>query len=73
VLDAARGNLDAARVLADRSADARLALRCFERPTSTAAGAASSAPPPDALLVGPCGQWFRAPHAPRVLPTLVRR
>jgi predicted ATPase len=54
-----------ARTLASRSAEVRVALRCVDR---AATSRASKVPPPpdDALLVGPAGQWFRAPHGERV-------
>jgi predicted ATPase len=64
VLDIARGEIGGARSLASRSAEVRLALRCFARASS--AGGPEAAPPDDALLVGRAGQWFRPPRGERV-------
>jgi predicted ATPase len=55
----------AARSFEARSAHVRIALRC--RPGAGAAAAREPATPPaDALVVGPAGLWFRAPHGERV-------
>jgi hypothetical protein len=69
VLDAARGDASAvraARALAGRSAEVALALRCADRAAQPAAQGEAAPPPPDALLVGPGGQWFRLPRGERV-------
>jgi predicted ATPase len=74
LLDLARGDLDAAsapaalaaaRALAPESAELRLALACRARLTADDARRAPP-PPDDALLVGPAGRWFRAPHGERI-------
>jgi predicted ATPase len=62
---AAAPAIAAARPLADRSAAVRIALRCLDR-AALAPTSAAPPPPDDALLIGPSGQWFRAPHAARI-------
>jgi hypothetical protein len=66
VLDVAQGQAAGARPLAGSSAEVVLALRCFDRAAQARAEKAEALPPPEALLVGPAGQWFRPPRGERV-------